>query len=123
MLNTGLAVAAGIPLATLDVNRGDAASTNLTITINPAVAGPGLVLNGVAGPQGQTLTVAGGNGYAVTFGSNALNSFTGNVTINNAIAMTLNDNPDIASIGGVAPVITKSGAGLLTVGAAVSGLR
>jgi fibronectin-binding autotransporter adhesin len=70
--NTGVTLGQGIPTATIDVNRGDAASANLTLTINPAAAGgAGLVLAGSAGAQGQTLNLIGGNGYALTFGSKA----------------------------------------------------
>jgi hypothetical protein len=115
-MQMGLTVAAGIPTATLDVNRSGADSNSSgTFTFNPAtVAAPGLVLAGSPGPQGQTLTVSGGN-YNVTFGANALNTFTGNVTINtiNTRTLTLGAVP---SIFGTTPIITKSGDGTLIVG-------
>ncbi|MDB6148679.1 MAG: Autotransporter-associated beta strand repeat protein, partial [Chthoniobacter sp.] len=113
--NTGIAIGQNIPIATVDVNRTDATSTNQTITINPAAAGPGLVLNGSAGVQGQTLNLIGGNGYALAFGGNAANSFTGNVTLHTASAnLTLGQNPAIL---GTSPVITKSGGNALIIGA------
>lgn len=114
-LQNGLSVAANIPIATLDVNRSgaDTASSGSFI-FNPATVGStGLQLLGSAGVQGQTLNVNGAN-YSVQFGDNAVNSFAGNVTINNAVNLTLNNNP---SISGTNPVITKSGAGVLEIGA------
>lgn len=110
-ITNGLTVAQNIPIANLDANRSDASSTG-TITFNPLVAGPGLVLEGSPGAQGQTLNVNGGN-YGVTFGANANNSFTGNVTLNTVNGLTLNNNPTIL---GTNPVITKSGAGTLDIG-------
>ena len=113
--NTGITLAQNIPIATVDVNRGDGASTNITMTINPAAAGgAGLVLQGSPGVQGQTLNLIGGNGYALTFGTNALNSFAGNVTIHTGSAnLTLNNGPTIT---GTNPVITKSGGNTWIVG-------
>jgi autotransporter-associated beta strand protein len=114
-LQTGVTVAAGIPIATIDVNRSgaDTASSG-TFIFNRAAAGQGLQLLGAPGVQGQTLTVSGAN-YALQFGSNAQNSFAGNVTINNAVTVTLNAGPTIT---GTNPIITKSGTGTLIVGAA-----
>jgi autotransporter-associated beta strand protein len=114
-LQNGVTVAANIPIATIDVNRSaaDTASSG-TFIFNPAAAGPGLVLQGSPGAQGQTLTVSGAN-YALQFGSLAQNSFVGNTTINNAVNLTLNAGP---TISGTNPIITKSGAGTWIVGAA-----
>ena len=113
-LQNGITVIQNLPLAVIDVNRSaaDTASSG-TFIFNPAAAGPGLQLLGAPGPQGQTLTVNGAN-YALQFGTNAQNSFAGNVTINNAVNVTLNNAP---AITGTAPVITKSGAGALILGA------
>jgi autotransporter-associated beta strand protein len=115
-MQNGLSVGAGIPIAVLDVNRSGADTTSSgTFTLNPAAAGgTGLVLEGVPGAQGQTLTISGAN-YGVTFGSNGLNTFNGNVTINNAVTVTLNNNP---TISGTTPIFTKSGGGNLIVGPA-----
>lgn len=110
-LTNGVTVAQGIPIATLNSDRSDSSSSG-TVTFNPSVAGPGLVLEGSAGTQGQTLNITGAN-YGVTFGSNANNSFTGNVTINNSITTTFNNNP---SILGTNPVFTKAGTGTLDIG-------
>lgn len=110
-LTNGLTVTENIPVATVDSNRTDTSSTG-TATFNPAASGPGLVLEGSAGSQGQTLNVSGAN-YGVTFGNNALNTFNGNVTINNAVTLTLNNNP---TINGTNPVITKAGTGNWIVG-------
>jgi fibronectin-binding autotransporter adhesin len=111
-LTNGLTVAQNIVTATLDSNRTDASSTG-TVSFNPSVAGPGLVLEGAPGTQGQTLNVAGAN-YGITFGTNAQNSLAGNVTINTAINLQLNNGPTIT---GTNPVITKSGGGNWIVGA------
>jgi autotransporter-associated beta strand protein len=115
ILQNAITIAENVPLGVLDVNRSGADTTSTgTFTFNPVVQGPGLRLLGSAGAQGQTFTVSGAN-YGVTFGNNSLNTFTGNVTINNAVTVTLNNNPTII---GMNPVITKSGAGTLIVGPA-----
>ncbi|MGL6076292.1 MAG: beta strand repeat-containing protein [Fimbriiglobus sp.] len=100
-----------IPFATIDVNRSgaDSASTG-TFIFNPTASGPGLVLQGSPGVQGQTLNVSGGT-YGLQFGNNAQNSFASNLTINTAVTVTLNN--------GLAPTangftLTKSGGGQLT---------
>ena len=112
-MQNGLSVAANIPIATVDVNRSgaDTASSG-TFIFNPAVASStGLQLLGSPGAQGQTLTVSGAN-YGLQFGVNGVNSFAGNVTINNAVTVTLDNSPVVT---GTNPVITKSGAGTLIV--------
>lgn len=106
-----------IPLGVVDVNRSTADTTSTgTITFSPTVPGSGLQLLGSAGAQGQTITFSGAN-YGVVFDTNSLNSFAGNVTVNNAVNVTLQNNPTIT---GTNPVITKSGGGVLVVGTAIS---
>jgi hypothetical protein len=79
VLQNGITIAGNIPLGVLDVNRSGADTTSAgTFTFNPVASGPGLILQGSAGAQGQTFTVSGAN-YGVTIGTNAINSFTGNV--------------------------------------------
>jgi autotransporter-associated beta strand protein len=126
-LPNSLTIRQNIPIATLDVANLSATPTAAVgVTFNAAAANsPGLTLEGSTGAQGQTLTLAStGNATnasisSVVFGTNMLNSFTGNVTINTANTRTLqlNNSPTLA---GTAPVLTKSGDGTLIIGAAAT---
>jgi autotransporter-associated beta strand protein len=113
-LVNAVTVPENIPIATIDLNRTDTTSTG-TITFNPTAVGPGLTLMGSPGTQGQSLNVSGAN-YNATIGSNGINSFTGNVTINNAVTLQLNNSPSLIGTT-TPPVLTKSGGGSLIVGA------
>ncbi len=123
-LPNSLTIRENIPIATLDVANLSATPTAAVgVTFNAATANsPGLTLEGSSGGQGQTLTLAStGNATnasisSVIFGTNMLNSFTGNVTINtaNTRVLQLNNSPTIA---GTAPVLTKSGDGTFIIGA------
>ncbi len=114
LLNNGITVASGFPLATVDLNRSALDTTSSgTITINPATVGLGLVLQGAPGLQGQTFTLSGAN-YGLLIGTNGINTFTGNVTINNAVTLTLNNGVNVTAPNST---ITKSGGGSWIVGA------